>query len=186
MRRHYKLDTEEKRAKRVFIIIFYLSAIIMLAITFYAVYISANEYFKTRKIVVGEVLVNTEFPLHGVTKLVTYLMIVSVISWYSAIKLFENKLASTSALRISLFQLIALTLSVIALYEFIYNFIVWNSFIAADAIRGFLDLDHINLAYPNYKTPWNLVFATKMMLAAFLISAHAFYTASKSYKRYSR
>src|SRR5919202_202460 len=103
MRRHYKLDTEEKRAKRVFIIIFYLSAIIMLAITFYAVYISANEYFKTRKIVVGEVLVNTEFPLHGVTKLVTYLMIVSVISWYSAIKLFENKLANMSTLRLSLF-----------------------------------------------------------------------------------
>jgi hypothetical protein len=68
---------------------------------------------------------------------------------------------------------------VIALYEFIYNFIIWNSFIAADAIRGFLDLDNINLAYPNYKTPWNLVFATKMTLAAFLISAHAFYLCTR-------
>jgi hypothetical protein len=36
-------------------------------------------------------------------------------------------------------------------------------------------LDAINVPYPNPTTPWNLVFATKMSLAAFLISTHGFY-----------
>ncbi|HYZ50885.1 MAG TPA: hypothetical protein VE593_08355 [Nitrososphaeraceae archaeon] len=179
MHRSFNVEREEKRTKRIFIVIFYFSAVIMLAIAFYALYVSATEYFENGKIVIGEVLVDTEFPFHGLTKLVTYLMVVSVICWYSAIKLLEDRIANMTQLRISLFQLIAIAVAVIALYEFIYNFIVWNSFIAADAIRGFLDLDNINLAYPNYKTPWNLVFATKMTLAAFLISAHAFYIGTK-------
>jgi hypothetical protein len=179
MHRSFNVEREEKRTKRIFIIIFYFSALIMLTITFYALYVSATEYFENGRIVIGEVLVDTEFPFHGLTKLVTYLMIVSIICWYSAIKLLEDRIANMTQLRISLFQLIAIAVAVIALYEFVYNFIIWNSFIAADAIRGFLDLDNINLAYPNYKTPWNLVFATKMTLAAFLISAHAFYIGTK-------
>jgi hypothetical protein len=179
MRPSFNVEREEKRTKRIFIIIFYFSASIMLTITSYALYVSATEYFENGRIVIGEVLVDTEFPFHGLTKLVTYLMIVSIICWYSAIKLLEDRIANMTQLRISLFQLIAIPVAVIALYEFIYNFIVWNSFIAADAIRGFLDLDNINLAYPNYKTPWNLVFATKMTFAAFLISAHAFYIGTK-------
>jgi hypothetical protein len=70
----------------------------------------------------------------------------------------------------------------VSLYEFAYNFIVWNSLITADAIKGILDFDGLNVQYPDPKTPWNLVFATKMSLAAFLISAHGFYTMSKSRK----
>jgi hypothetical protein len=38
----------------------------------------------------------------------------------------------------------------------------------------------LNIPYPNPKTPWSLVFATKMFLAAFVISAHAVYLISKS------
>jgi hypothetical protein len=46
-------------------------------------------------------------------------------------------------------------------------------------MRGIIRLDDINLPYPNPKTPWNLVFATKMSLSAFLIAAHGFYVMSK-------
>ena len=80
----------------------------------------------------------------------------------------------------SILQLIVLTIAVIALYEFIYNSIIWNSLITADAMKGIMRLDNINIPYPNPHTPWNLVFATKMTFAAFLISAHAFYILSKS------
>ena len=52
---------------------------------------------------------------------------------------------------------------------------VWSSLITVDAMQGVMKLDTINVPYPNPKVPWNLVFATKMSLAAFLISAHAFY-----------
>ncbi|HEX2557923.1 MAG TPA: hypothetical protein VHK86_06340, partial [Nitrososphaera sp.] len=66
---------------------------------------------------------------------------------------------------------------------FVYNFIIWNSLITADAINGVINFDDKNVPYPNPKTPWNLVFATKMSLAAFLISAHGFYTMSKPEKK---
>jgi hypothetical protein len=46
----------------------------------------------------------------------------------------------------------------------------------AEAMR---DIDVLNIPYPNPDTPWNLVFATKMFLAAFVISAHAFYVLSR-------
>ena len=80
-------------------------------------------------------------------------------------------------------QLMVLVLAIVALYEFVYNFIVWNSLITADALKGIVDFDGINVPYPSPKTPWNLVFATKMSLAAFLITAHAFYTMSKQERK---
>ena len=49
-------------------------------------------------------------------------------------------------------------------------------------MKGIIRLDKINIPYPNPNTPWNLVFATKMTLAAFLISAHGFYIISRSSK----
>jgi hypothetical protein len=155
----------------------------MAAITFYAIYVSIGEYVQSGRVVIGEVLVDTEFPLPGLAKLVTYLMIVSVVSWYCVVRLGGDAVRSIPKWLKSILQLIVLVIAIVALYEFVYNFIVWNSLITADAIRGVLEFDEKNVPYPNPETPWNLVFATKMSLAAFLISAHGFYTMSKPDKR---
>jgi hypothetical protein len=173
------LEKDEIRTKKLFLGIFYFCAAAMAVITFYALFISIIEYLDTGRVVIGEVLVNTEFPVPGFAKLVTYLMIVSVLGWYCVTRLGGDKVKNIPKTVKSILQLIVLSLAVVALYEFIYNFIVWNSLITADAIKGIIRLDDINVAYPNPKTPWNLVFATKMSLAAFLISAHGFYTMSK-------
>src|SRR5919107_1577156 len=125
----FNLQNDDSRTRIFFLIVFYASAVGMIMITSYGLYISAGEYFKTGRIVIGEVLVNTEFPFSGFAKLVTYLMILSVLTWYCVTKIGGEKV--------------------------------------------------INIPYPNPETPWNLVFATKMNLAAFLISAHAFYKISK-------
>jgi hypothetical protein len=154
----------------------------MTAITFYALYVSIGEYIKTGRVVIGEVLVNTEFPSEGFAKLVTYLMIVSVVGWYCVTRLGGERVKDIPKSVKSILQLIVLAIAVIALYEFIYNFIIWSSLITADAMKGIIRLDDINLPYPNPETPWNLVFATKMSLAAFLIAAHGFYTMSKPSK----
>jgi hypothetical protein len=176
---------EDVRTRKIFLVIFYCCAIIMAAITFYALYVSIGEYIKTGRVVVGEVLVNTEFPTQGLAKLVTYLMIVSVVGWYCVTRLGGDKVKDIPKSVRSIFQLIVLAIAVIALYEFIYNFIIWSSLITADAMKGIIRLDDINLPYPNPKTPWNLVFATKMSLAAFLIAAHGFYIMSKPSRRYT-
>ena len=178
---HYSsLEKDKQLSRRVYLIVFYIAATIMASITFYALAVSIAEYRNTGKIVIGEVLVTTEFPAKGLSKLVTYLMIVSVVAWYCVTKLGGEKVKNVNGTIRAILQLIVLMIAAVALYEFIYNFVIWNSLITADAIRGVIKLDTLNVPYPNPTTPWNLVFATKMSLAAFLISAHGFYTISRS------
>ncbi|WP_415280844.1 hypothetical protein [Candidatus Nitrososphaera sp. FF02] len=173
------LERDERTARRIFLGVFYFCATVMAAITFYALAVSFDEYQRTGRVVIGEVLVNTEWPLPGVAKLVTYLMIVSVVAWYCVVRLGGDKVKSIPKWAKAVLQLIVLCIAIVSLYEFVYNFIVWNSLITADAIQGVFRFDDIIVEYPKPETPWNLVFATKMSLAAFLISAHGFYTMSK-------
>jgi hypothetical protein len=181
---HYpSLEKEELRTRKLLLGIFYICAVSMAAITVYALYASIVEYISSGRVVIGEVLVYTDFPVHGLAKLVTYLMVVSVVGWYCITKLGGDKVKDIPKPVKSILQLVVLAIAVVALYEFIYNSIIWNSLITADAVKGIIRLDNINLPYPNPNTPWNLVFATKMSLAAFLISAHGFYTMSKTKER---
>jgi hypothetical protein len=175
----YNLKNDDSRTRNFFLIVFFASSVGMIIITSYGLYVSAEEYSKTGRIVIGEVLVNTAFPFYGFAKLVTYLMILSVVSWYCVTKIGGEKVVNISNSTKSILQLIAIAIAVIALYEFIYNFIIWSSLITDNALKGIDNIDQLNIAYPNPETPWNLVFATKMNLAAFLVSAHAFYKISK-------
>jgi hypothetical protein len=177
------VERDDLKERRIYLGVFYFCSVMMASITFYAIYVSLGEYLQTGRIVIGEVLVDTEFPFPGLAKLVTYLMIVSVVGWYCVVKLGGDKVTSIPKWLKSVLQLFVLVIAIVALYEFVYNFIVWNSFITADALRGIVEFDDINVPYPNPETPWNLVFATKMSLAAFLISAHGFYTMSKPPKK---
>jgi hypothetical protein len=155
----------------------------MASITLYAIYVSLGEYLHSGKVIIGQVLVDTEFPVHGVAKLVTYLMVVTVLGWYCVVKLGAEKAKQIPKWIKSILQLIVLSIAIVSLYEFIYNFSIWNSLITADALRGVLRFDQIIVNYPDPLTPWNLVFATKMSLSAFLISAHGFYTMSRPEKQ---
>jgi len=180
--RHSNLEIDQRRARKMLLGIFYFCAFAMASITSYALYVSIGEYLKTGRVVIGEVLVNTEFPVHGISKLVTYLMIVSVVGWYCVTKLGGEKVRNIPESLKLVLQLVVLAIAVISLYEFIYNFVIWGSLITDDAMRGVLKLDAINMPYPNPKTPWNLVFATKMSLSALIISAHGFYIMSRPKK----
>lgn len=179
----YYRSVEEKEdiiTRKLLLGIFYICAASMAAITVYALYISIGEYMSSGRVVIGEVLVYTDFPAHGLAKLVTYLMVVSVVGWYCVTKLGGDKVKDISKPVKTILQLVVLAITVVAFYEFIYNLIIWNSLITADAVKGIIRLDNINVPYPNPSTPWNLVFATKMSLAAFLISAHGFYIMSRT------
>jgi len=173
------VERDELLSRRFYLVIFYICAIIMTVITFYSIYISLNEYLNTGNVIIGEVLVNTEFPFKGLAKLVTYLMIVSVVGWYCVTKLGGDKVKDISKSMKTILQLVVLVILIISIYEFFYNFIIWNALITADLIQGELKLDALYMPYPNPHTPWNLVFATKMSLAALFISSHGFYIISK-------
>ena len=173
------VERDELLSRRFYLVIFYICAIIMAVITFYSIYVSLNEYLTTGKVIIGEVLVNTEFPFKGLAKLVTYLMIVSVVGWYCVTKLGRDKVKNIPKSIKTILQLVVLVLLIISIYEFFYNFIIWNALITADLLQGQLKLDNLYMPYPNPNTPWNLVFATKMSLAALIISSHGFYVISK-------
>jgi heme/copper-type cytochrome/quinol oxidase subunit 3 len=176
-------EQDDLKARKIYLYVFYFCAFVMASVTFYAIYVSLQEYLQTGKVVIGQVLVETEFPIKGLAKLTTYLMISSVVGWYCVVRLGGEKAKSIPRWLKSILQLIVLVFAVVALYEFVYNFIIWNSLITADAIRGVMRFDDLSVEYPDPEAPWNLVFATKMTLAAFLISAHCFYTISKSDKK---
>jgi hypothetical protein len=55
-------------------------------------------------------------------------------------------------------------------------------FFIDEVVRGEFQSESVSIAYPNPGTPWNLMFATKMTSAAFLISAHAIYLITKTKK----
>ena len=109
------LERDEIRTRKLFLGIFYFCAASMAAITFYALYVSIGEYLTTGKVVIGEVLVNTDFPVHGLAKLVSYLMIVTVVGWYCVTKLGGEKVKDIPKSVKSILQLIVLTIAVIAL-----------------------------------------------------------------------
>ena len=168
--------------KKIHIIIFFVSSFTMITICTYGAIMSVKEYRDNGKIIIGEILVNTEFPFKGLAKLVTYLMIASVVSWYCITKIIEDAANRIPKYIKVIFQIFTAILAIVSLYEVVYNFEIWNSLITTNAIKGELDLDRLNLPYPKPEIPWNMVFATKMFLAGFVISAHAFYMISKSIK----
>src|SRR5206468_6729548 len=103
-------EKDELKARRIYLCVFYFCAFVMAAITLYAIYVSLGEYMQTGRIVIGEVLVNTEFPIQGLSKLVTYLMIVSVVGWYCVVKLGGDKAKTIPKWLKSILQLTVLVI----------------------------------------------------------------------------
>jgi hypothetical protein len=133
--------------------------------------------------VMGEVLVKTEFPAPHFAKLITWLFFSAIVSWYCVSRIGWKRTVTVSKWKLVTVQLMLLGLAIITLYETIYNFILLSSQITAGLINGGTpDIDSLTIAYPDPHRPWNLVFAAKMFLAAFLISSHAFYLSTRPRK----
>ena len=154
----------------------------MLLITSYSGYQSATNFITTGKIVIGDVLVETEFPFKGTIKLVTYLMVFSLISWFTAMKIYENSIRNLTVRIKTFIQIISIIAATITIYELIYNFIVWNSLITSNLFDNIFDPNNEKINYPMPDTPWNLYFATQMLLAAVIITFHSYYVMTKSNK----
>jgi len=167
----------------IYIVIFYFSAFMMLYITAFGMYWSWIEYNTTATINIGEIIVKNDLLYDGSGKLVSYLAIFSVITWFCVTKIGYKRVQDTPEIVRSVLSVLSLVLIVVAAYEFVYNFTVWGSLITFNTINNSLNVDEININYPNPETPWNLVFATKMTLAALIISCHAFYVIQRAGKK---
>ena len=175
---------EDQSGYKVFLYIFYVCGFIMLSITFYGIYEMTEEWQKNGTYVMGEVLEKTEFPTAHFAKLTSWLFFSSIIGWYCVTRIGWKRTVSVPSWQLTLVQLMLAGLAAICLYEVIYNFIVLNAQITAGIINGKVpDIDSLTVAYPDPTRPWNLNFATKMFLAAIIISSHALYLSTRPRKK---
>ncbi|MFN3654464.1 MAG: hypothetical protein ACK4TO_03950 [Candidatus Nitrosotenuis sp.] len=174
---------ENERGYKIFLYIFYVCAFMMTSITMYAVYAMIEEWNKKGTYVMGEVLVKTEVPFPHFAKLITWLFFSIIIGWYCVSRIGWKKTTNLYSWKMSLLQLMLLGFCIITLYEVLYNFTILSAQISAGIVDSKVpDIDSLTIAYPDPNRPWNLVFATKIFLAAFLISAHAFYLSTRPRK----
>ncbi|NDB32173.1 MAG: hypothetical protein EB150_01980 [Nitrososphaeria archaeon] len=171
------------KAYKVYLYIFYVCAFAMLAIMVYGTWAMYVDWQEDGYYVMGEVLVNTEFPFAHFAKLTTWLFFACIIGWYCVSRIGWKKAVGLHSWRMSLLQLMLLGFAIINLYEVLYNFVMLNAQVTAGIIDGKMpDIDRLTIAYPDHTRPWNLIFATKIFLVGFLISAHAFYLSTRPRK----
>lgn len=176
---------ESDGAYRVFLYIFYVCAFIMASSLVFGVYVTTLEWIENGTYVMGEAIHNTVIPFENFARVSTWIFFSTIIGWYCVSRIGWKKTAENKIVgwRMALLQLMLLGFAIITLYEVLYNFTVLNAKIAAGIIEGQVpDIDKLSIAYPDAARPWNLVFATKIFLAAFIISAHAFYLSTRPRK----
>jgi len=176
---------ETDRSYKVFLYIFYVSAFIMCSIAVYGGYMMYIDWLEDGSYVMGEVLNTTVIPFENFARLSTWLFFSTIISWYCVSRIGWKRTAENKipGVRMPLLQLMLLGFAIICLYEVLWNFTVLNGKIAAGVIEGVVpDIDTLTVAYPDPDRPWNLIFATKIFLSGFLISAHAFYLSTRPRK----
>lgn len=175
---------KDESGYRVFLYIFYICGFIMLSITFFGFYEMYQEWQKNGTYVMGEILEKTEFPTAHFAKLTSWLFFSSIIGWYCVSRIGWKRTVGVPSWQLTLVQLMLASLAAISLYEVIYNFVVLNAQITAGIINGKVpDIDSLTIAYPDPTRPWNLNFATKMFLAAIIISSHALYLSTRPRKK---
>ena len=170
---------------KIYLYIFYVCGFLMASITAYGIYAMLDEWDKNGIYVMGEVLVNTHVPFDNFAKLTTWLFFSSIIGWYCCSRIGWKRTAGNKIKkgRMALLQLMLLGFTIICLYEVLWNFSVLTAQITAGIVNGQVpDIDRLTVAYPDPDRPWNLIFATKMFLAGFIISAHAFYLSTRPRK----
>lgn len=140
--------------------------------------------------VVGETLVNLPdatpfefpgpeyFPLYA--KPVSWLYVFVILFGFSSLELAKPKIRRISPTLMNIYRTLAFTVVSLSAYEILYNFSIWSALMSFQAITGSLNPDTVIVAFPNPQTPWNLVFATKVFSASFIVSLYALYALLKA------
>ena len=176
---------ESDASYKVFLYIFYVCAFIMASSLVYGVYVTMIEWMENGTYVMGEAIHNTVIPFENFARVSTWIFFSTIIGWYCVSRIGWKRTAGNKivGVKMALLQLMLLGFAIITLYEVLYNFTVLNAKITAGVIEGIVpDIDKLSVAYPDPDRPWNLVFATKVFVSAFIISAHAFYLSTRPRK----
>ncbi len=152
-----------------------ISSFVILLISSYGIVAEITGHID----IVGAVLVDVEFPPASVfpiyAKPVSYLMIAVLALTYSGFELARPHMLHFTKSHISFIKLLAFVGIALAAYEVFYNFAFWTAEIATNSLLGSLNPDVLINQFPNPKTPWNLVFATKLSTTVLAVGLYVFY-----------
>lgn len=120
---------------------------------------------------------STNFNIVFEFKLITLFVIFGIFYWIFGLEVLKKIFIKLPILVRKLLFIISLVGVMMATYEFIWNFTLWNAKIVSLAIKNpdFINVDIDGLAYLNQIFPVNLNFATKMYLLALFISIYCVY-----------
>jgi hypothetical protein len=120
---------------------------------------------------------STNFNIVFEFKLITIFVIFGIFYWIFGLEVLRKIFIKLSILVRKLLFIISLVGVMMATYELIWNFTLWNAKIVSLAIKNpdFINVDIDELAYLNQVFPVNLNFATKMYLLALFISIYCVY-----------
>jgi hypothetical protein len=173
------------KSYKVFLYIFYLCGFIMASSLVYGVYVTTIEWMENGTYVMGEAIHNTTIPFENFARVSTWIFFSSIIGWYCCSRIGWKRTAGQKIIgtKMALLQLMLLGFVAITGFEVIYNVSIFIGQVSSETANGVLpDIDKLVIAYPDPDRPWNTIFAIKMFLASFIISAHAFYLSTKPRK----
>ncbi len=168
-----ELRRPEANTRLMYRIVFWISGVVILATIAYGVASSALSASASLSDV-GRSLVDVNFPLPYFAQPVTYLSIASVTFFYTGLRLWQNKVARWSHLRLASLQLLAIVLAFCSAYEVLYGFMLWGSYSSVQVLYNNLAASSSLLSGPT-AIPWGIVFATKIFAALFVISGYSVY-----------
>ena len=137
--------------------------------------------------IVGATLVDAEIPPPSISpiyaKPISFLMIAALALTFSGFELAKPRMSRFSKSQMSFIKLIAFVGIALAAYEVLYNFAIWTAEIATNSLLGVLNPDLLINSFPNPKTPWNLVFATKLSTTVLAVTVYMFYVVRQIEKK---
>ncbi len=167
-----ELRRPEAKTRLMYRIVCWISGITIIATITYGLLTSA--LFSTGGVLdVGANLVNIDFPAPFFAKPVTYLSIACVTFFYTGLRLWQNRVAQWPQITLASLQLFAIVVAFASAYEVLYNFMLWGAFFGAQLLNQ--QINNPNIVVGPGPVPWNLVFATKMFAALFVISGYSVY-----------
>lgn len=164
-----ELKVSEKRTEQLYRLGTWVSGLIILAVFVYGLVRTGLG----STIPFGANLADHDFPFPFFAKPVSYLALASVAFIYCGLRVYKHRLANWSQFRKSVLRLFLFVLAFGSAYEVLFNFMYWGSLYVIEAIqKNVINPDVIVSLYP---WSWSLLFATKMYLALFAISAYTIY-----------
>jgi hypothetical protein len=170
------LSSDEEKVKTFFRLVSLGSLALIISTTIYGLLAAALQGIN----VVGETLVTFEFPPISVfplfySKPVTWLAAAILALYFSTLELSIERVSGWPKPLRDFLKFCAFFVGAMAFYEVLFNFTLWSGLIAHDAIIGELNIDVIKNPFPNPRSPWNIVFATKLFTVIMVNSVYSFY-----------